>query len=73
MNRFYLGGNKAALFFVMALLPSGIVYSQVKKDTVEKEKKIDEVVIIGYGKQRKEAVTGSVASVKGDVVREVPS
>lgn len=73
MNRFYFGGNKAALFFAMALLPSGIVYSQVKKDTVEKEKKIDEVVIIGYGKQRKEAVTGSVASVKGDVVREVPS
>ncbi|WP_326983127.1 SusC/RagA family TonB-linked outer membrane protein [Chryseobacterium sp. MYb264] len=73
MNRFYFGGNKAALFFAMALLPSGMVYSQVKKDTVEKEKKIDEVVIIGYGKQRKEAVTGSVVSVKGDVVREVPS
>ncbi|MFP3590362.1 SusC/RagA family TonB-linked outer membrane protein [Chryseobacterium sp. SIMBA_038] len=74
MNRFYFAKtNKAALFFAMALLPSGLVYSQVKKDTVEKEKKIDEVVIIGYGKQRKESVTGSVASVKGDVMREVPS
>jgi TonB-linked SusC/RagA family outer membrane protein len=73
MSRFYFGSNKAALFFAMALLPSGIVYSQVKKDTAEKEKKIDEVVIIGYGKQRKESVTGSVASVKGDVIREVPS
>lgn len=34
---------------------------------------IDEVVAIGYGTQRKEAVTGSVATVKGDVMREVPS
>jgi TonB-linked SusC/RagA family outer membrane protein len=74
MNRFYFAKtNKAALFFAMALLPSGMVYSQVKKDTVTKEKKIDEVVVIGYGTQRKEAVTGSVATVKGDVLREVPS
>ncbi|EJL74475.1 SusC/RagA family TonB-linked outer membrane protein [Chryseobacterium populi] len=73
MNRFYFGSNKAALFFAMALLPSGIVYSQVKKDTVTKEKKIEEVVVIGYGTQRKEAVTGSVATVKGDALREVPS
>jgi TonB-linked SusC/RagA family outer membrane protein len=34
---------------------------------------LEEVVVVGYGTQRKEAVTGSVASVKGDVVREVPS
>lgn len=73
MSRFYFGSNKAALFFAMALLPSAMVYSQVKKDTVTKEKKIDEVVVIGYGTQRKEAVTGSVASIKGDVLREVPT
>lgn len=34
---------------------------------------LDEVVVIGYGTQRKEAVTGSVASLKGDVVKDVPS
>ncbi len=34
---------------------------------------VDEVVVVGYGTQRREAVTGSVASVKGDVMREVPS
>ncbi len=34
---------------------------------------VDEVVVVGYGVQRKEAVTGSVASMKGDVIREVPS
>lgn len=73
MNRICLTKNKAALFFAMALLPSSMAFSQSKQDTIVKENKIDEVVIIGYGKQRKEAVTGSVVSVKGDVVREVPS
>ncbi len=34
---------------------------------------LEEVVVIGYGTQRKEAVTGSVASVKGDVMQDVPS
>ncbi len=34
---------------------------------------IEEVIVVGYGTQRKEAVTGSVASVKGEVMREVPS
>lgn len=34
---------------------------------------LGEVVVIGYGTQRQEAVTGSVASVSGDLVREVPS
>ena len=58
----------------MALLPSSLVYSQTTNDTVStSEKKIEEVIVIGYGKQRKEAVTGSVVSVKGDVMREVPS
>jgi TonB-linked SusC/RagA family outer membrane protein len=33
----------------------------------------DEVVVIGYGTQRKEAVTGSVATIKGDVVQDVPA
>ena len=34
---------------------------------------LDEVVVVGYGTQRKEAVTGSVASISGDVMREVQS
>ena len=36
-------------------------------------KQLNEVVVVGYGTQRKEAVTGSVASIKGDAVRDVPS
>ena len=34
---------------------------------------LEQVIVVGYGTQRKEAVTGSVASVKGDIVREVPA
>lgn len=32
---------------------------------------LDEVVIIGYGTQRREAVTGSVASMRGDDLRQI--
>ncbi|MDR1005216.1 MAG: TonB-dependent receptor [Prevotellaceae bacterium] len=32
---------------------------------------LDEVVVIGYGTQRKEAVTGSVASMRGDDLRQI--
>lgn len=35
--------------------------------------KMDEVIVVGYGTQRKEAVTGSVASIKGSVLAEVPT
>jgi TonB-linked outer membrane protein, SusC/RagA family len=34
---------------------------------------LDEVVVVGYGTQRKEAVTGSVASVSGSMLKEVPA
>ncbi|WP_312769215.1 SusC/RagA family TonB-linked outer membrane protein [Epilithonimonas sp.] len=74
MNLFHLSKtNRAALFFAMTLLPSGLVYSQSKRDTVTKEKQIEEVVVIGYGTQKKEAVTGSVSSLSGNALKEVPS
>jgi hypothetical protein len=34
---------------------------------------LGEVIVVGYGTQRKEAVTGSVASISGLAMREVPS
>ncbi len=37
------------------------------------DKSLGEVIVVGYGTQRKEAVTGSVASINGDKMREVPS
>lgn len=40
---------------------------QLEEDTQQ----LDEVVVIGYGTQRKESVTGSVVSIKGDQLNEV--
>ena len=34
---------------------------------------MSEVIVVGYGTQRKEAVTGSVASINGDKMREIPA
>lgn len=34
---------------------------------------LEEVVVVGYGTQNKEAVTGSVSSISGDVMRDVAS
>ena len=36
------------------------------------DKTLGEVIVVGYGTQRKEAITGSVASINGDKMREVP-
>ncbi len=69
--------------------PNGIlVYSYVgfttHKETVNGRTEIDvaleedtqaleEVVVVGYGTQRREAVTGSVSSIGGEDLREIPS
>ena len=34
---------------------------------------LEQVIVVGYGTQRKEAVTGSVASISGGALRDVPS
>jgi TonB-dependent starch-binding outer membrane protein SusC len=39
----------------------------------DEDKSLSEVVVVGYGTQRKEAVTGSVASVTGNVLKEIPA
>lgn len=39
----------------------------------EDSKTLEEVVVIGYGTARRSDVTGSIASVQGDKLREVPS
>ncbi|HCA06394.1 SusC/RagA family TonB-linked outer membrane protein [Chryseobacterium sp.] len=44
------------------LLASSVIHAQTQ-DTLTKEKKIEEVVLIGYGKQKKSDLTGSITSV----------
>lgn len=37
----------------------------------EEKHSLNEVVVIGYGTQRREAVTGSVANVSGDELNQI--
>jgi TonB-linked SusC/RagA family outer membrane protein len=46
-----------------------VISAVLKSDS----KVLNEVVVVGYGTQRQEAVTGSVVSITGDIMREVPS
>lgn len=43
-----------------------------KKDTIVKEKKIDEVVLIGYGSVKKQHLTSAVSTVKADAFQDRP-
>ncbi|MDQ0065001.1 SusC/RagA family TonB-linked outer membrane protein [Chryseobacterium lathyri] len=43
------------------------------KDTVPKENKIEEVIVIGYGTQKKSNVTGAIASIKAKDIENAPA
>ncbi|WP_407484477.1 SusC/RagA family TonB-linked outer membrane protein [Elizabethkingia miricola] len=50
------------------------VHAQTKKnDTVTKEKAIEEVVMIGYGSQKKENVTGSIGVISAKDLADKPN
>lgn len=42
-------------------------------DTLPKEQKIEEVVMIGYGTQRKSNVTGAISSIKASDIENIPA
>ncbi len=44
----------------------------INVELVDETELLGDVVVVGYGTQRKEAVTGSVASMNGESIREVP-
>jgi len=46
---------------------------QINVKLVPDNLQVDEVVVVGYGTQRKEAVTGSVASISGNTLRDTPA
>lgn len=56
--------NLAVLFFLGAF-----AYAQ-KQDSATKEVKIDEVVLIGYGSQKKEIVSGAISKISAEQIRE---
>jgi TonB-linked SusC/RagA family outer membrane protein len=46
--------------------------ASLSQSLVAEDQALNEVKVIGYGTQRAEAVTGSVASISGESLREVP-
>jgi len=62
--------NKAALFFALAFLPAGLVNAQNKQDSL-KEKAIEEVVVIGYGSQKRSDVNSAISSVKAKDLQDI--
>ncbi|WP_294314523.1 TonB-dependent receptor [uncultured Chryseobacterium sp.] len=44
-----------------------------KNDTLPKEQKIEEVVMIGYGTQKKSNVTGAISSIKASDIENIPA
>jgi TonB-linked SusC/RagA family outer membrane protein len=46
---------------------------EINVKMLSSELQLGDVVVVGYGTQRKEAVTGSVASIGGDDIREIAS
>ena len=48
------------------------VYSQ-KKTPCLKKNKIDEVIVVGYGKSTKSRMTDNVAKISAESIKEVPN
>ena len=60
MRKNVLKLSVASLFFI------GVgVYGQ-KSDTITKERKIDEVIVVGYGKSTKAKLTDNVAKISSE-------
>ncbi len=57
-----------ALFFIGG---QAVMAQKTKKDSIE-TKNVEEVVLVGYGKQKRSNVTGAVATVKSDGLLEQP-
>ena len=47
--------------------------NQLKVIMLEKSKELDEVIVVGYGTQKKSDLTGSVVSVKADEMNAIPT
>ncbi|MDP4188108.1 MAG: TonB-dependent receptor [Bacteroidota bacterium] len=70
------GSDEAMVFTYVGYLSQIVYINDRKQIDVSLESattKLEEIVVIGYGTQRKEAVTGSVSSIRGDAMRDVPA
>ena len=58
---------------IAAIYFGGNLHAQSTQDTTAKESKIEEVVVIGYGSQKKENVTGSIGIVTAKDLADKPN
>ncbi|WDF48257.1 SusC/RagA family TonB-linked outer membrane protein [Chryseobacterium sp. KACC 21268] len=58
---------------IAAIYFGGNLHAQSTQDTISKENKIEEVVVVGYGTQRKENVTGSIGIVTAKDLADKPN
>ncbi|MGB8358296.1 MAG: SusC/RagA family TonB-linked outer membrane protein, partial [Bacteroidales bacterium] len=68
--------NPMLVFSFVGCVPQEVAVdtrSVVNVTMVLSETGLEEIVVVGYGTQRKESVTGSVASMRGETMRDVPS
>ena len=61
-----------SLGLVAVMYFTGTMHAQ-QNDTIAKESKIEEVVVIGYGTQKKSNVTGAIASLKASDIEDIPA
>ncbi len=61
-------GMVAVLYFT-----ANFSAQNTSNDTISKETKIEEVVMIGYGTQKKSNVTGAISSIKASDIENIPA
>ncbi|MDR1370047.1 MAG: TonB-dependent receptor [Dysgonamonadaceae bacterium] len=68
--------NAALIFSFIGFISQEIAVGNQQVINVimaEETRSLDEVVVVGYGSQRKSDLTGSIASVKGDDLMQLPT
>jgi TonB-linked SusC/RagA family outer membrane protein len=68
-------GSKSLTYTFIGMQPQEIsigTLTQIDVTMVESSIGLDEVVVIGYGTQKKSTLTGSVSTAKGESLKEVP-
>lgn len=67
--------NAVLTFSFIGYLPQEIPVngrSDIEVKLEEDQKKLDEVVVVGYGQQKKKDVTGAISSINSKTIMEVP-
>lgn len=62
-------------FSFLGFLPQDVPVngrSDIEVKLAEDQKKLDEVVVVGYGQQKKKDVTGAISSINSKTIMEVP-